>query len=170
MPWEAIGALGEIAGAIAVIATLYFLSKQISINARELERSNQHQSAHSTMSNNTLYVQIWQPLMQDEDLANIYLKAIRGEVLNETEAFRFVVYANTFLALAEAAFYQAAGGIGFEELSQERTVVIEILAPYLDKILGTEAGKKWFTHEAPALFTSEFLTVVASQINQRDTT
>ena len=164
MPWEAIGALGQIAGAIAVIATLYFLSKQISLNARELERSNQHQSAHSTMSNNALYVQIWQPLMQDEDLATIYLKAIRGEMLNETEAFRFAVYANTFLALAEAAFYQTASGVGFEELSQERTDVIEILAPYLKKILTTEAGRRWFTIEAPALFTSEFLAVVATHI------
>ena len=64
MSWEAIGALGEIGGAIAVIATLYFLYKQIRLNTRELERANFHQSAQSTMSNNALYVQIWQPLMQ----------------------------------------------------------------------------------------------------------
>ncbi len=160
MPWEAIGALGEIAGAIAVIATLYFLSKQISINAQELKRSNEYQSAQSTMSNNSLYVQIWQPLMQDRELAEIYLKATTGKPLDEVETLRFGVYVNTFLALAEAAFYQSASGVGFEELSEERIVVIEILGPYLNKILNTEAGNNWFIEEAPALFTNEFLEAV----------
>ena len=42
MSWEAIGALGEIGGAIAVIATLYFLYKQIRLNTRELELSLIH--------------------------------------------------------------------------------------------------------------------------------
>ena len=160
MPWEAIGALGEIAGAIAVIATLYFLSKQISINAQELKRSNEYQSAQSTMSNNSLYVQIWQPLMQDRELAEIYLKATSGKPLDEVEALRFGVYVNTFLALAEAAFYQSASGVGFEELAEEKIVVIEILGPYFDKILNTEAGNRWFIEEAPALFTNEFLEAV----------
>ena len=163
MPWEAIGALGEIAGAIAVIATLYFLSKQITINAQELKRSNEYQSAQSTMSNNSLYVQIWQPLMQDAELAEIYLKATEGGSLDAVETLRFGIYVNTFLALAEAAFYQSASGVSFEELSEERIVVIEILAPYMNKILNTEAGKKWFIEEAPALFTNEFLDAVARQ-------
>ena len=60
MSWEAIGAIGDIGGAVAVIATLFFLYKQIRLNTRELERANLHQSAQSTMSNNALYVQIWQ--------------------------------------------------------------------------------------------------------------
>ena len=32
MNWDAIGAMGEIIGAIAVLATLYYLSGQIKIN------------------------------------------------------------------------------------------------------------------------------------------
>ena len=112
------------------------------------------------MSNNSLYVQIWQPLMQDRELAEIYLKATTGKPLDEVETLRFGVYVNTFLALAEAAFYQSASGVGFEELSEERIVVIEILGPYLNKILNTEAGNNWFIEEAPALFTNEFLEAV----------
>ena len=40
MSWEAIGAIGDIGGAVAVIATLFFLYKQIRLNTRELERAN----------------------------------------------------------------------------------------------------------------------------------
>lgn len=162
MSWDALGAAGEITGAIAVIATLFFLSKQIRINARELERANEYQSAISVMSNNTLYVQIWQPLMENADLAEIYLKATRGERLNDVEELRYCVYINTFFALAEAAFNQSASGIGFQELTKEKADAVGLLAPYLNKILNTESGNRWFEEEAPSLFTREFLQVVAS--------
>ena len=39
MNWDALGAIGEIAGAIAVIATLFFLARQLQVNSRELERT-----------------------------------------------------------------------------------------------------------------------------------
>ena len=37
MDWDAIGAMGEIIGALAVIVTVYFLSRQLKINALELK-------------------------------------------------------------------------------------------------------------------------------------
>ncbi len=35
MNWDALGAMGEIAGAIAVIATLFFLARQLRMNTKE---------------------------------------------------------------------------------------------------------------------------------------
>ena len=160
MSWEAIGALGEIGGAIAVIATLYFLYKQIRLNTRELERANLHQSAQSTMSNNALYVQIWQPLMQDAELAEIYLRAIKGETLSEIDSLRFSVYINTVFALGEAAYFQTRSGVGFDELSDDATEVIHVFNVYMCKLLDTETGKNWFDSDAPSLYTEEFLRVV----------
>ena len=52
MNWDAIGAIAEIAGAMAVLLTLIFIAKQISIHSTELERANQFHNAQSTMSNN----------------------------------------------------------------------------------------------------------------------
>lgn len=162
MSWEALGALGEIGGALAVIATLYLLYKQIRLNTKELERANLHQSAQSTMSNNALYVQIWQPLMQDAELADIYLRAIKGEVLSEIDSLRFSVYINTVFALGEAAYFQTRSGIGFDELSDDAVEVIDILNVYMCKLLGTETGKVWFESDAPSLYTEEFLRVVGN--------
>jgi len=142
MHWDVLGAISEIAGAIALVVTLFYIAKQIGIQSKQLQRSNEHQSAQSTMSNNSLYVQIWQPLMQDANLAEIYLRALSGETLDEVDSLRFGIYTNTFLALTEAAFYQSASGVGFDDLSQEEITVIEILEPYLSKILGTDAGEK----------------------------
>lgn len=162
MSWEALGALGEIGGALAVIATLYLLYKQIRLNTKELERANLHQSAQSTMSNNALYVQIWQPLMQDAELADIYLRAIKGEVLSEIDSLRFSVYINTVFALGEAAYFQTRSGIGFDDLSDDAVEVIDVFNVYMCKLLGTETGKVWFESDAPSLYTEEFLRVVGN--------
>ena len=162
MSWEAIGAIGDIGGAVAVIATLFFLYKQIRLNTRELERANLHQSAQSTMSNNALYVQIWQPLMQDKELADIYLRAIKGEALSEIDSLRFSVYINTVFALGEAAYFQTASGVGFDELSDDSTEVIDVFSGYMCKLLETETGKNWFESDAPSLYTEEFLLVVGN--------
>lgn len=162
MSWEALGALGEIGGALAVIATLYLLYKQIRLNTKELERANLHQSAQSTMSNNALYVQIWQPLMQDAELADIYLRAIKGEVLSEIDSLRFSVYINTVFALGEAAYFQTRSGIGFDELSDDAVEVIDVFNVYMCKLLETETGKVWFESDAPSLYTEEFLRVVGN--------
>ena len=45
MNWDALGAIGEIIGAIAVLATLYYLAKQIKMQNCELEKSNQNVTA-----------------------------------------------------------------------------------------------------------------------------
>ena len=164
MQWEVLTFITEVIGAAALLITLFYIAKQIGIQSDQLKRSNDHQSAQSTMSNNSLYVQIWQPLMQDPELAQIYRKALSGETLDDVESLRFGIYTNTFLALAEAAFYQTASGVGFDDLSNEGPAVMEILAPYLRKILSTESGGKWFKEEANALFTNEFLDAVAQQL------
>ena len=44
----------------------------------------------------------------------------------------------------------------------EKADAVGLLAPYLNKILNTESGNRWFEEEAPSLFTREFLQVVAS--------
>ena len=168
MDWEVLAAVTEIISAGALLATLFYIAKQIRVQSDQLRRSNYHQSAQSTMSNNALYVQIWQPLMQDRDLAQIYLKALSGEALNETESLQFGIYTNTFLALTEAAFYQTASGVGFDDLSDEGPSVLETLAPYLRKILLTDAGGKWYGEEAHALFTSDFLEAVEQHLNIKD--
>ena len=157
MNWEAVGAMGEIVGALAVLATLYYLSGQIKINSREIERANDYQSAQSILATNNLYVQIWQPIMQDGELATIYLKGISDEPMSKVEELRFCTYINTFLALIEALMNQNEAGIGFDELNDEVGATFELMNPYLEKILNCVVARKWLVEEAPSLFTQEFL-------------
>ena len=157
MNWEAVGAMGEIVGALAVLATLYYLSGQIRVNSRQIERANDYQSAQSTLGTNGLYVQIWQPIMQDNELAGIYLKGIHDEPMSAVEELRFCTYINTFLALIEALINQNEAGVSFGELNDDVSTTFDLVNPYLGKILNTQAGRRWLNEEAPSLFTQEFL-------------
>ena len=156
MNWEALGALGEIIGAVAVIATLYYLSQQIKMNSEEITKSRDAQRAQSTYSTNEMWIKVWQPLMQDSELAELYLKAINGGQLDHVEAFRFCVYINTFLAMAEAVYNQIKADTSFSELDEVQKL-FELTAPYINRLLDTDVGRTWLSDEAPHLFTPEFL-------------
>jgi hypothetical protein len=58
MQWEVLTFITEVIGAAALLITLFYIAKQIGIQSDQLKRSNDHQGAQSTMSNNSLYVQI----------------------------------------------------------------------------------------------------------------
>ena len=164
MNWEAVGAMGEIVGAIAVLATLYYLSGQIRVNSRQIERANDYQIAQSILGTNGLYVQIWQPIMQDGELAEIYLKGIQDQPMSEVEELRFCTYINTFLALMEAFVNQNELGVSFDELNEDAESAFELMNPYLIKILNTTIGKKWLAEEAPSLFTQDFLDALKQYV------
>jgi len=70
--WDAAGAIGEILGAVAVVATLYYLSRQIRQNSVSLGRANDFAQASSIHESNALYVQIFAPVVQDAEMASIY--------------------------------------------------------------------------------------------------
>ena len=88
MNWDALGAMGEIAWAIAVIATLFFLARQLQVNTRELERTNEYQRSTTLVTGNEIFNSVFRPIMQDSELAEIYLKGTKGKPLSESEEVR----------------------------------------------------------------------------------
>ena len=83
MNWEAIGAVGEIVGAIAVIATLAYLAIQVrqgtnSVQgAAELEASKQFTDWHARITNSL-------------ELRTVWDKGAAGENLNDAERVQYV--------------------------------------------------------------------------------
>lgn len=78
MNWDAIGAVGELVGAAAVVATLLYLSVQMRLS----REAAQVQSSYSTID---VYSQWRSHLIDNERLAMIVAKADRGEALTPEE-------------------------------------------------------------------------------------
>ena len=78
MNWDASGAIGEQVGAVAVLATLYYLTLQIKIQNKEQDKeqdkSNQHARAQLAIDVNNCYINNFNAVMCDKEFALIYPK------------------------------------------------------------------------------------------------
>lgn len=99
MNWEAIGAIGEIAGAIGVIVTLVYLAMQL----RQNTRASQIAAVQNSMENSARFSEL---LSTDDELARtLFLGLSDPEDLSATEMRRFVSILNVFMRRESVAYY-----------------------------------------------------------------
>ena len=102
--WEAIGAVGEVVGAVGVIATLGYLAVQIRQNTRSI-RSSAYQSAVSSS------VQIAADIATAESLSDVWAKGVfEYPTLTRAERFRFNNLAYSIFRSYENLWYQYQQG------------------------------------------------------------
>ena len=96
MNWEAAGAIGEILGAIAVVVTLLYLSRQIRLSTRSVEVS--------ALRDTTAQWNQWSEMLATSpDLAEIVAKGNRSvSDLRPDEALRYGAYVQSFFDNAES--------------------------------------------------------------------
>ena len=79
MNWEAIGAVGEIVGAIAVVATLIYLAVQVR-HASGVSKANAYREIHQDVG------QLFGDIMSDPELYAIWrIGLIKGEPLSDED-------------------------------------------------------------------------------------
>jgi hypothetical protein len=127
-----------------------------------LNRSNEFAQANSIHQINTAYSGVYSYLASDDGLADIYTRALAGELLTPTEETRFTSFVNMFLANLENLTAQQNLKLGYSALDSESAVLL--MAPYLRKLLETEAGARWWRETGPALYVEEFRNQVNKAI------
>ena len=101
MNWEAIGAIGEILGALTVIGSLIFVGSQI----------RQHTAAVRTSTSQSHvegYNSIIIPIFQDKDVARLWRIGLEQGVagLDEDDGVRFLSIVSTLLRYFDASYLQ----------------------------------------------------------------
>lgn len=97
MNWDAIGAVGEILGALAVFVSLIYLATQTKQNARALKSASSHQIRES-ISDLSLV------LAQDPALNSLLLRATSEETdFTKEELARYNFFVLTMLCRAKSA-------------------------------------------------------------------
>ncbi len=109
MNWEAIGAIGEIIGAGAVVITLAYLAAQIR-SGRQALRTNVRDSAFQQLQDWNLH------LVQDEKLPLLFQRGAMGfDEFDDAEQARFVHVAYSFIKLFENLYlHHRDGSLGPE--------------------------------------------------------
>jgi len=100
MNWDAVGAVGEIVGALAVFLTLAYLAIQIRQNTRAVQSSAIGSSINRISA-------MRQSLSENTELATLYLKGGKDpEYLNELETLQYRLLAHNMFLSQSNIFYQ----------------------------------------------------------------
>ena len=92
--WEAVGAIGEVVGGIAVIATLLYLAIQVRQNAESVRNA-------ASLSVNEGLAEINRRLSNDSEFAALWLRGLKDyRGLSDVERARFAAYALDIMNLA----------------------------------------------------------------------
>ena len=99
MNWEAIGAIGEIAGALGVVLTLVYLSVQLRQNTKAMQIT----AIQNTMENSAHFSEL---LSTDDDLADVFWLGLEDPgALDANQMKKFINALNVFLRRESVAFY-----------------------------------------------------------------
>ena len=150
MNWEAIGAVGEIVGAIAVFATLAYLAIQIrqntgAVRAAALDSSIQAASA------------VRSHIYNNEELAELFvLGGKKPEELNEAESIRYRnLVTNIFWALWNLYSQSKYADLNHSAWESQKHVVV--------RILGSPGGE-WYWKNYGREFDEDFVGEINSVI------
>ena len=152
--WDAIGAIGELVGAAAVLATLFYLAQQIKHSHKSQVRANELAQASSIAESNAMFQSVWQQLANDGELADIYQRAMSGENLNPVESVRFIGFLNSFFGWMEALYSQTVVDLGFADVGSHD--FFNIAKPFVSKLLNTRTGQAWWSSEAKSYYSPRF--------------
>ncbi len=97
MNWEAIGALAEFLGAVAVVTSLVYLGRQI-------HQANAQSRADARYSFLDAYGQISLAIGGNKDLASVFRRGMQGLELDEDEAIQFFVCCGQYLNMWSVLF------------------------------------------------------------------
>ena len=104
MNWDALGAIAELLGAVAVLATLFYLARQIRQNRESVESA----SAETVLSNITA---AFQNAATCPELGRIIFAGQENmSSLNDSERGQFVFWFFAYLRILEQAYHHVLAG------------------------------------------------------------
>lgn len=154
MNWDAVGALAEALGAIAVIVSLIYVAMQVRQGTQQ-SRMNAQSELVRELGN------ISQAVAADSDLADIVFEGSESpESLSPVEQMRFRSFLNHLFTLFEQQFlFRREGAVNDETWVPVDTMVSDFLA---------EPGVRWWWSGRSSYHTEAFQRYVAQKLGDLD--
>ncbi len=161
MNWEAIGAIGDFVGGLAVVLTLIYIAFQVRQSSRQLEQNSRALATSSYQLAGQGFNKWFALIIQDEAIANLWRRGLTGESLNPTDKMRFISMANMLCTTLENNFHQY-------QLGTHRRNTLELGKHTWLRILTSPGGNAWWIREGRNGFTPEFVEAVEDLIEASD--
>ncbi|MFT5287002.1 MAG: hypothetical protein ACI8TQ_003177 [Planctomycetota bacterium] len=150
MNWEAIGAVGEVLGAVAVILTLGYLAVQV----------RQSNRAMKSTALNSLFHDVHLLTRDNDDYNALVLKSLRGEALAPDERLRVVERFFTILRAFEGVWFQVQHGAVTQEQFDHQLDLLRFA-------INHPVARRMWAQLAP-IFAPGFQAVVDSEVLSED--
>lgn len=151
MNWDAIGAVGEILGALAVFASLIYLALQIKQNTQSLRASAKHDATSRQL-------EYFDTLLENTSLRAVYREGLRDSASlgqDEQDVFWMLMY-KAFFTFSEA-FYEYKHAHFDEDQWLESSEAI-------DWHLSHNGARAWWHHPKRRAFPSDFSDLVNERL------
>jgi hypothetical protein len=147
MNWEAIGAIGEIVGALAVVATLGYLARQM--RQANMHAKSQVRQRMIEQTQDELYV-----IVNDPSIHELF---VRDQTLDPSEQVRLNAYLVSFMRQREWEWFQYEDGVIDKRAHESYYAVIPLL-------LGTERTRRWWERVGKSGFDKGFVREVDERL------
>jgi hypothetical protein len=128
MDWDAIGAVGEILGAFAVVGSLVYLGSQIRVQNREARVASVHEASEAYRTSIAV--------LQDPEMADLHIRALSNfDDFTPAERLRYIVFLLGIFKVWEEAYYQ------WREDRMDQEAWESMLAPLAD-VMSTDGPRK----------------------------
>ena len=154
MNWEAISAVAEVVGVIAIVVSLIYVSVQIRQNTKVARAATRQAIADSTES-------LTSDLISNGEIAEIFLKHINGEELSAVESFRLQARCYRDMQHWENIYYQHNEGL----VSRDQWLGFR---KNLIALLAIDAYREYWGHEANH-YSGQFRAELESIIDESGT-
>jgi hypothetical protein len=156
MNWEAIGAVGEIVGAITVVATLIYLARQIKDSARAVR-------SQSITDATTGIQAFYQELGSNAQACELFLEGFTNpEALSKQAQYQYVMMLHSFFIGYQRSFFLAQEGtldVGLRDSIGTAIVAVNHLP-----------GTHLYWRQRKAYFQPEFVDWVEGLLNRESLT
>ena len=132
MTWEAIAAIGQLLGAVAVVATLLYIAREVRQNSRSL--------SISALRDTTAQWNHWSEMIATStDLAEIVSKGNKSsDNLSESESLRYGAYVQSFFDNVDRVL-RARAREASERANPRKLAICYVVASFSEESLRTHA-------------------------------
>ena len=155
MNWEAIIAIVELVGLVAVVASLVYVAIQVRQNSELISQNTFVARSAMVHETSVTYAKFFEMIAENPSLANIYRRGIQSESLDPDEIVRFEALVNVYFTNLEDSDHQYKSDLYFDE--DDDTDLVEYMAPEYKDMLTCTYGSEWWERTARGSSTPSFI-------------
>jgi hypothetical protein len=156
--WEAVVAVVEVIGLLAVVASLVYLAIQVRQNSELISQNTTVARASMVHETSVFYARFFEMIAESPSLAGIYRRGLDSESLDPDEKLRFESLLAVYFSSLEDMDHQYKSDLYFDE--DDDTDLVEFMELEYKRMLESKHGKEWWERTARDCSTPSFFAKI----------